>query len=75
MEFYEAVNKRRTTRQFLQKAVDFEAIKRILEAGNKAPTWDHNRNWQYIICGRTRKRTTPLPRRRRLPTDSTPKDT
>ncbi|HIU79447.1 MAG TPA: nitroreductase family protein [Candidatus Coproplasma excrementipullorum] len=49
MEFYEAVNKRRTTRQFLQKAVDFEAIKRILEAGNKAPTWDHNRNWQYII--------------------------
>ena len=20
-----------------------------MEAGNKAPTWDHNRNWQYII--------------------------
>ena len=49
MEFYEAIDKRRTTRQFLQKDVDFEAIKRILEAGNKAPTWDHNRNWQYII--------------------------
>ena len=29
--------------------MDFEIIKRILEAGNKAPTWDHNRNWQYII--------------------------
>lgn len=29
--------------------VDFEAVKRILEAGNKAPTWDHNRNWQYVI--------------------------
>ena len=38
MEFYEAVNKRRATRQFLQKEVDFEAIKRILEADNKAPT-------------------------------------
>ena len=48
MEFYEAVNKRRTTRQFLQKDVDFEAIKRILEAGKKAQTWDPNRNWQYI---------------------------
>lgn len=49
MEFYEAVNKRRTTRQFLNREVDFEAIKRILEAGNRAPTWDHNRRWQYII--------------------------
>ena len=49
MEFYDAINKRRTTREFLDKPVDFEKIKRILEAGNKAPTWDHNRNWQYII--------------------------
>lgn len=20
-----------------------------MKAGNKAPTWDHNRNWQYIV--------------------------
>ncbi len=49
MEFYEAINKRKTTRDFLKKEVDFEVIKRILEAGNKAPTWNHNRNWQFII--------------------------
>ena len=49
MEFYEVINRRRTTRQFLQREVSFEAVKRILEAGNRAPTWDHNRNWQYII--------------------------
>ncbi len=49
MEFYEAVNKRHTSREWLDKDVDFEVIKRILDAGNKAPTWDHNRNWQYII--------------------------
>lgn len=49
MEFYEVVNKRRTSREFLKKDVDFEVIKRILEAGNKAPTWNHNRNWQFII--------------------------
>ena len=49
MEFYDVINERRTTREFLNKDVDFEVIKRILEAGNKAPTWDHNRNWQFII--------------------------
>ncbi len=49
MEFYEAINKRKTTREFLDTEVDFEIIKRILEAGNKAPTWNHNRNWQYIV--------------------------
>lgn len=49
MEFYEAINKRRTVREFLNKEVDFEIIKKILEAGNKAPTWNHNRNWSYII--------------------------
>ena len=38
MEFYEAINKRKTTREFLDTEVDFEIIKRILEAGNKAPT-------------------------------------
>ena len=49
MEFYEAVNKRKTTREFLQTQVDYEVIKRILEAGNKAPTWNHNRNWSFIV--------------------------
>lgn len=49
MEFYEAVEKRRTVREFSDKEVDFAVIKRILEAGNKAPTWNHNRNWSFII--------------------------
>ena len=49
MEFYEAISKRKTTREFLDTEVDFEVIKKILEAGNKAPTWDHNRNWQFIV--------------------------
>ena len=49
MELYEAIHTRKTTRMFIDKEVDFEAIKRILQAGNKAPTWDHNRNWQYIV--------------------------
>ncbi len=49
MEFYEAISKRRTVREFLPKKVDFEAIRRILQAGNQAPTWNHNRNWSFII--------------------------
>ena len=49
MEFYEAIRKRKTTREFLDTEIDFEVIKRILEAGNKAPTWDHNRKWQFIV--------------------------
>ena len=49
MEFYEVIDRRRTTREFLKKEVDFKIIRRVLEAGNKAPTWNHNRNWQYII--------------------------
>ena len=38
MEFYEVIRKRRTVREFLDKEVDFGAVKRILEAGNQAPT-------------------------------------
>ena len=49
MELYEAIYKRRTVREFLDKEVDFEAIKRILKAGNAAPTWNHNRSWSYIV--------------------------
>ena len=49
MELYEAIYKRRTVRKFLEKEVDFDPVKRILEAGNRAPTWNHNRNWSYIV--------------------------
>ena len=49
MELYEAIYKRRTVRKFLEKEVDFDVVKRILEAGNRAPTWNHNRNWSYIV--------------------------
>lgn len=48
MELYETIHKRRTVREFFDKDVDFETIKRILEAGNAAPTWNRNRNRSYI---------------------------
>lgn len=49
MEFYDVIRKRRTVREFLDKDVDFVAIERILDAGNQAPTWNHNRTWSFII--------------------------
>ena len=49
MEFYDVIRKRRTVREFSDKDVDFVAIERILDAGNQAPTWNHNRTWSFII--------------------------
>ena len=49
MEFNEVINQRKTSREWTDKEVDFEAIKRILEAGMKAPSWDHYRSWQFIV--------------------------
>lgn len=49
MEFSEVIDKRKTSREWTKKDVDFEVIKRIIEAGMKAPSWDHYRNWQFIV--------------------------
>ena len=49
MEFHEIINKRRTSREWTDKGVDFDRIKRIIAAGMKAPSWDHYRNWQFIV--------------------------
>ena len=49
MEFREVIEKRRTTRQFSDKPVEPNKIKRIIEAGIKAPTFDHMRKWNFIV--------------------------
>ena len=49
MEFREVIDKRKTSREWTNQEVEFEAIKRIIEAGMKAPSWDHYRNWQFIV--------------------------
>ncbi len=49
MEFHKVINQRKTSREWTDREVDFEAIKRILEAGMKAPSWDHYRSWQFIV--------------------------
>lgn len=49
MEFNEVIDKRVTSREWEDKEVAFEVIKRIIGAGMKAPSWDHYRNWQFIV--------------------------
>ena len=49
MEFYEAVNKRRSIREFQTRPVEKEKLMRILEAGLKAPSNNHLRQWEFIL--------------------------
>lgn len=49
MDFYEVINKRRTIRDFENTTIDDFVMKRVLEAGFKAPTNDHMRDWHFIV--------------------------
>lgn len=49
MEFYEVVNKRRSVREFQSKPVEADKLQRILEAGLKAPSHNHLREWEFIL--------------------------
>ena len=49
MEFYQAIEKRRTIRDFENEAISSEVIERIINAGLQAPTNDHMRDWHYIV--------------------------
>jgi 5,6-dimethylbenzimidazole synthase len=51
MEFYEAVKKRRTVREFKDNPVPEEAIRRALAAGLRAPCNAHLKSWQFILLG------------------------
>ena len=48
MSFYDVINKRRTIRQFDQEEIPKEVLERILNAGLKAPSADHKREWELI---------------------------
>lgn len=49
MEFYQAVQCRRTVRDFASKPLPEGALERILDAGLKAPSNDHKRNWEFVV--------------------------
>lgn len=48
-KFYDAVNRRRSVREFKPIPVEAEKLRRILEAGLKAPSHNHRREWEFIL--------------------------
>lgn len=49
MDFYEVLEKRRTIRDFSDRKVPDEVLKRILSAAFKAPSNDHLRQLEFIV--------------------------
>ena len=49
MEFYEVIDRRRTVREFSDREVPYALIEKMIEAGFKAPTNDHRRDWEFIV--------------------------
>lgn len=49
MELYDAINNRRTVREFKNEVIPEDIIERIIGAALKAPTNDHMRDWHYIV--------------------------
>jgi len=49
MEFKEVIDKRRTIRDFQNMAISKSIIEYAIENGFKAPTYNHLRDWDFII--------------------------
>ncbi len=49
MELLDAIHQRRSVRDFAEKPVPFEIIKKSLEAGLKAPSYNHLRQWGFLL--------------------------
>lgn len=48
MEFYQVIDSRRSIRQFEDKEIPRETLERILNAGLKAPSSNHQRRWELV---------------------------
>jgi len=49
LEFYEAVERRRSIRRFRTGAVDESVVRRLVEAACKAPSAGNSQPWRFII--------------------------
>ncbi|MBO4681146.1 MAG: nitroreductase family protein [Clostridiales bacterium] len=49
MDLYEAVEQRRSIRDFTDEAIPEETLKRIVATAYNAPANDHFRDWHYIV--------------------------
>ena len=49
MECHDAINTRRSVRDFTEEMIPEDTLKRIIAAAYKAPANDHFRDWHYIV--------------------------
>ena len=49
MDLYEAIETRRTIREYGGEPIERETLLRILEAGLKAPSHNHLRDWHFVL--------------------------
>ncbi|MFX1318589.1 MAG: nitroreductase family protein [Promethearchaeota archaeon] len=56
MDFYNVLKKRRSIREFQAKPVEKEKLLRVLDAGLKAPTHNHQREWEFILLKNIERR-------------------
>jgi len=56
LSFYSVVEKRRTVRSFENKAIEWDKLQRIIQAGMKAPSYNHMREWHFIFIKDSSKR-------------------
>ncbi len=49
MELFEVINRRRTLRDFSQAEVPYEIIEKALKAGLKAPSYNHLKEWDFVL--------------------------
>ncbi|MGB9727828.1 MAG: nitroreductase family protein [Nitrososphaeria archaeon] len=56
MDVFEAIEKRRSVRKYLDKEVPMKLILKVLEAGRLAPSAHNSQPWHYIIVTDSEKR-------------------
>jgi len=49
MDVYEAISRRMTIREFENRAIPMDILRKLLAAGLQAPTNDHLRQWEFIL--------------------------
>lgn len=49
MDFYQVINSRRTVRDLTAEPISADVLERIIAAGIQAPTYDHRREWEFVI--------------------------
>jgi len=49
MDVFEAISRRMTIRDFRDEPVPMDIVKKLIDAGMKAPSHDHMRRWEFVV--------------------------